>query len=362
MGILAGITVIEMGGIGPAPFCGMLLADLGAEVIVVERPEATRDSRPRATTLRGKKSIVLDLATEAGRRVALELARDADAVIEGMRPGVMERLGLGPAECMAVNSGLVYGRITGWGQEGPGHDCAGHDSNYLAIAGALWFGGQPGTPPAVPPTLLGDVGGALYLAVGLLAAIRRAVATGQGEVIDTAIVDTAAHMMNLLLWTLPEGATRGQSRLDGPHWAASYRCSDGGYFNLAALEPQFYSKLMQGLGLEKEAIADEQHDREQWPVHRRRLAELFATRSRDEWAKVFEGSDACAAPVLGPWEAARHPLNVARGTYVECEGRLQALPAPRFANAPPVPTGVIPDVGADQAEILSRIASRLDGS
>lgn len=359
-GPLAGLRVLEMAGIGPGPFCGMLLADLGADVVVVDRaaPNAeTIDLGAAAIANRGKRSIALDLKSAEGIATVLDLAERCDALIEGMRPGVMERLGLGPDVCLARNPRLVFGRMTGWGQDGPLAVAAGHDLNYIALSGALWYAGQPGAPPLTPPSLVGDVGGgALYLAVGLLAAVMNARATGKGQVVDAAIVDGSAHMMNLLLGLKAAGAMateRGASLLDGPHWYATYRCADGGYVSVGSVEPKFYRLLCDRLGLAGDPAFRDGDDRAAWPALRARFAALFAMRSRADWCALLEGTDACFAPVLDPDEAARHPHMAARGIYREIDGIVQAAPAPRFSATPAADPGPIPRPGADQETVLA---------
>ena len=369
-GVLAGVRVVEIAGIGPGPFCGMLLADLGAEVISVERP-ARPGARPLPIIGRGKQSLALDLKQPAAREAVLRLVDRSDALIEGMRPGVMERLGLGPDVCLARRPQLVYGRMTGWGQHGPWADRAGHDSNYLGLSGALWYASPPGQPPLTPSTLLGDIGGgALYLAIGLLAGILRARSDGRGQVVDAAIVDGAAHMMNLLLAAIQmrhvgrhdgrggglDGLfDRGTEHFDAAHWAArSYRCRDGGWINLASLEPQFYAELVQRLGLAGDArYVHGQHDRALWPQLTQELAALFASQDRAHWCRVFDGSDACWAPVLRPDEAAQHPHLAARATYVQHDGVLQAAPAPRFLATPSAAPGPVPAPGAHSRDLLA---------
>ena len=358
MSVLAGVKVLEIEGIGPGPFCAMLL-DLGAEVILVQRtrsPGDVTDMGEAAIQHRGKRSIAIDLKSAQGVQLALRLAERADCLIEGMRPGAMERLGLGPDPCLARNPRLVYGRMTGWGQTGPLAHAAGHDLNYLRLAGALWYASPAGTPPYTPPTVVGDVaGGALYLAVGLLAGILNARATGRGQVVDAAIVDGAAHMLNLLLALHASGGLaieRGASLIDGSHWSATYRCADGRYVAVQSLEPRFYAVLLDKLGLADDPDFARQYDRASWPRARQRLAELFATRPRWEWCALLEGSDACFAPVLDPEEAARHPHNVARGVYARRDGMLQANPAPRFSQSPPPQPGPIPKRGEHTLEVL----------
>lgn len=359
-GILSGVKVLEMAGIGPGPFCAMLLADLGAEVIVIERP-GDRRARPEEIYNRGKKSIILDLKTRAGQEIALELSARSDVLIEGMRPGTIERLNLGPEVCLERNSALVFARITGWGQDGPLARAAGHDSNYTALAGALWFAGVPGTAPLLPSTLTGDVaGGALYLAIGILAALLRARSTGQGEVVDAAIVDGAAHSMNLLLAILASVGgrfERGLYAMDAAHWAGrSYRCSDGAWINISPLEPKFYSLLIEKLGLQDTAkIKAGQFDSALWPELTNEFEALFAAQPSAYWCKLLEGTDACFAPVLSPLAAAAHPHIAARGIYSSPSGVLQAAPAPRFKSFPVEKPADVPPRGSSQQAVLASL-------
>ncbi|QWC90913.1 CaiB/BaiF CoA transferase family protein [Cupriavidus metallidurans] len=358
-GPLQGLRILEIAGLGPTPISGMTLADMGADVVLVDRlqPGAEDlDIGRHAIQNRGKRSIAVDLKTQAGIDTVLRLVEQCDAMIEGMRPGVMERLGLGPDVCLARNPKLVYGRMTGWGQDGPLAQAAGHDLNYVALSGALWWSGQPGEAPMSPPSLVGDIGGgAMYLLVGLLAGIMSARETGKGQVIDAAIVDGSAHMMNLLLGLKSAGVfrnQRGSSLLDGPHWYRTYRCADGNYVTIAAAEPRFHKLLLQKLGLTDDPAFSAQHDQTQWPAQHERLAALFATKTRDEWSALLEGTDACFAPVLNPDEAAAHPHMVARGVYGEIDGVLQANPAPRFSGTPLARPGRIPRRGQDTASVL----------
>ena len=358
--MLAGIRVVEFEGLGPGPFCGMLLADLGADVIVIHRPGGAGLPGLTGDNLldRGKRSIVLDLKDAADRATALDLIATADALIEGNRPGVMERLGLGPDQAHARNPALVYGRMTGWGQTGPLAQVAGHDLTYIARSGALWYASSPGDAPLTPPTLVGDIGGgAMYLAVGLLAGILNARATGKGTVVDAAIVDGSAHMMALVMAIRGQGGFvtgRGASLLDGPHWSRSYACACGGHVAVQALEPKFYRLLLDGLGLADDpAFRDHQFDRAAWPGLTARLSALFASRPRDHWAGVFAGSDACLAPVLAPDESAADPHVAARGIW---SGHAPA-PAPRFDGATRAPGPVAPR-GAHSAQIRADLARR----
>ena len=360
MGVLSGLRVVEIAGLGPAPFCGMLLADMGADVVLVERGTG-RAADPlslgkNAIVNRGKRSLVLDLKDPAAVDALLRLVDGADALIEGMRPGVMERLGLGPDTCLARNPRLVYGRMTGWGQDGPLAQAAGHDINYIALSGALWFSGAPGEAPMAPPTLVGDLGGgALYLAVGVLAGLLCARQTGVGQVIDAAIVDGSANLMNLLLSLHAAGQQpleRGRGLLDGPHWYGSYVCADGLFVSVGALEPQFNALLFAKLGLADDADFRNPYDPRHWLRLRERLATLFATQPRAHWVALLEGSDACFAPVLTPREALAHPHLAARAVYAERDGVLQAAPAPRFSATPSGTPGAVPERGAQGADIL----------
>jgi alpha-methylacyl-CoA racemase len=360
MGVLSGVRIIEIAGIGPAPFCGMLLADMGAEVILVERGAAKAgdplDLGDKLIVNRGKKSVALDLKDPQAIEAVLKLIDSADAVIEGMRPGVMERLRLGPDVCLARNPRLVYGRMTGWGQDGPLAQAAGHDLNYIALSGALWFAGEPGTPPLAPPTLVGDIGGgALYLAMGVLAGILNARSNGQGQVVDAAIVDGSANMMNLLLSLHASGKQpfeRGQGILDGPHWYGSYTCADGKFITIGALEPQFYALLLNKLGLADDHDFQRPYDSRTWSRLRVRLTSIFIAESRQHWVDLLEGSDTCFAPVLTPAEAMKHPHIAARGIYGENDGVLQAAPAPRFSASSCGVPGAIPLRGEHSEDIL----------
>ncbi|CAD5109394.1 CaiB/BaiF CoA transferase family protein [Zestomonas carbonaria] len=362
--MLSGIKIVEICGIGPGPFCAMHLADLGAEVIAVERAESisiTGESNAATNPMnRGKRSVVADLKSAEGREAILKLLEGADALIEGMRPGVMERLGLGPDACHARNPRLVYGRMTGWGQRGPLAHAAGHDNNYIALSGALHHSGTAGEAPSAPITLIGDIGGgALYLAVGILAGILNARATGKGTVVDAAIVDGSAHMMQLMqtlgrLGLIQE--ERGKSVHDGSHFYATYRCADDHYVTLGSMEPQFYALLLGKLGLENDPSFARQWDVRHWPELRARLAEIFVTRTRDQWCELFEGTDVCFAPVLSAREAAQHPHLVERGVYFQRDGLLQAAPAPRFDGRVVTP-GAIPVRGSDTEAVMAALVS-----
>ncbi|MBK9520747.1 MAG: CoA transferase [Rhodocyclaceae bacterium] len=365
MGVLDGIRIVEIAGIGPGPFCGMLLADMGADVILVERAgkDASMMDLGKYTIVnRGKRSLALDLKDPVAIDAVLRLIDSADGLIEGMRPGVMERLGLGPDICLARNPNLVYGRMTGWGQTGPLAKVAGHDLNYIALSGALWFSGEPGRPPLSAPTLVGDLGGgALYLAMGMLAGIlnvQRGANGGGGQVVDAAIVDGSANMMNLLLSAHAAGQQpfeRGRGLLDGPHWCGSYACADGHFISIQALEPQFNAMLFVKLGLGDDPDFKRPYDPRCWVELRQRLTTLFASQPRQHWVDLLEGSDACFAPVLTPAEAMLHPHMAARGIYDKRDGVLQAAPAPRFSATPAASHGTVPQRGAHSAEILRSV-------
>ncbi|WP_027256497.1 CaiB/BaiF CoA transferase family protein [Leisingera aquimarina] len=358
--MLQGIRILEVEGLGPGPFAAMTLADLGAEVICVHRPDSGHTPGiPEHSLLdRGKRSITLDLKEPADVETFLALTATADGLIEGFRPGVMERLGLGPEACHAANPALVYGRMTGWGQNSPLAQTAGHDLNYISLSGALWYTSAPGDAPLTPATLVGDIGGgAMYLVAGMLAGIMRVKSTGEGCVVDAAIYDGSAHMMNLLMsirQTGNFGVKRGANLLDGPHWSRTYACACGGYVSVQCLEPKFYALFLDKLGLAEDADLQQQFEKSLWPALTGRLAGIFASQPRDHWAELFGGSDACVAPVLNPEEALAHPMN-ARGTWAEVQGALQAAPAPRFSNQPEWVPPVIPERGQHTEELLEEL-------
>ncbi len=358
--MLNGVRIIEIEGLGPAPFSAMHLADLGADVIVVHRKGGNRTPGMPGLPIidRGKRSIELDLKDADDVAALKALLRTADGLIEGFRPGVMEKLGLGPKDCHALNPVLVYGRMTGWGQEGAMSKMAGHDMNYTGLSGASWFASLPGQPPVAPATLVGDIGGgALYLTVGMLAGFLNARATGKGTVVDAAIVDGSAHMMNLLMTlrqTGSQSSDRGQSMLDGPHWSRTYACADGGFISVQPVEPKFYAVFLERLGLTDDPDFTGQYDMDSWPKATQRLADLFASEPRGHWAVLFEGTDACAGPVLSPDEAALHSLNKERDIWNNDES-LQAAPAPRFNGSAAIP-GVPPARGQHSDEIRAELA------
>ncbi len=354
-GPLKGLRVIEFAGIGPGPFCGMLLADLGADVLTIDR-QGAKPPAPHAISQRGRFRLTLDLKQPTATELCLALIERSEALFEGFRPGVMERLGLGPDPAMQRNPALVYGRMTGWGQYGPCASSAGHDINYIAISGALHAIGISDKP--VPPlNLVGDFGGgALYLALGILAGVMHARATGRGQVVDAAMTDGAASLMAMFYGFKAAGQwqdIRRANRLDGgAHFYDTYQCADGKWVAIGAIEPQFYSLLLDKLGL-LGRMEFEQLDRSNWQHSRTRLAEVFLTRTRDEWCEVLEGTDACFAPVLTLDEAPTHKHNRARETFVEVDGVTQPSPAPRFSETP----GRIrhsPSVSPSAQEVLRR--------
>jgi alpha-methylacyl-CoA racemase len=342
MGPLSGFRIVEIAGIGPGQFCGMLLADMGARLIRIDRvADADLGLRiPAKFDLmnRSRPTIAVDLKRQQGVGLVLRLCEDADALFEGFRPGVMERLGLGPRQCMQRNERLVYGRMTGWGQEGPLANAVGHDADYIALAGALRAIGEQDRPPPIPLNLIGDFGGGgIYLAMGLLAAMLEASRSGKGQVVDAAMVDGVASMMTLFYGLLAGGMwqdERHSNLLDGAApFFRSYETSDGRYIVVAALERRFFRSLLDALDI-GEIDPEEQYDADKWPEHRKVFEELFRKRSRDEWTEILEGTDGCLAPVLSLTEAPQHPHNKARKTFVTIDGILQPGPAPRFSKTP----------------------------
>jgi alpha-methylacyl-CoA racemase len=358
MGPLNGITVIELGGIGPGPMAGMMLADMGAEVVRVERSLELPRFQRKDASFRGKKSIVLDLKRAAGVEVLLRLLARADALIDPYRPGVLERLGLGPDVCLARNPRLIYGRITGWGQHGPLANSAGHDINYIALTGALFGIGHAGEAPVPPLNLAGDMGGGgMLLAFGIVCALLEARSSGKGQVIDAAMVDGAAQLMWMIhslhaagMW---DAERRGANLLDGgAPFYDTYETADGKHIAIGALEPQFYGELLTRIGIDRSRF-ENPDDRSRWPELRVELARLFKTRSRDEWCKVLEGTDACFAPVLSIVEAPEHAHHRARRTYTRVDGFTQPAPAPRFSRTAPEVRHGQRAPGADGDEVLA---------
>ncbi|MHB8527944.1 MAG: CaiB/BaiF CoA transferase family protein [Caulobacteraceae bacterium] len=353
-GPLSDVKVLEFAGIGPGPFCGMLLSDLGADVVRIDRKGAGRGA-PSDVTARGRRSVAMDLKTPSAVEACLILMERADAIFEGFRPGVMERLGLGPDVALARNKALVYGRMTGWGQSGTLSHAAGHDLNYIAISGALHAIGTEEKP--IPPlNLVGDFGGgALYLAFGLLAGVIHARATGEGQVVDCAMSDGAASLMAMFYGLKASGTWKERRRANlldgGAHFYDTYRCADDKWISIASIEPQFYALLLEKTGVSVEEFKG-QMDRVRWPEMRARLAEVVASKTREEWRAIMEGSDVCFAPVLTLEEAPGFPHNAARGTFVEVDGVVQPAPAPRFSATPGEITGPPPAIGAHNVSAL----------
>ena len=366
MGPLEGIRVIELAGIGPGPFCAMVLSDMGAEVLRIDRADRVTGQdgeRPPADVLnRGRRSVGVDLKQPAAVDAVLRLVERADVLIEGFRPGVTERLGLGPDVCLARNPRLIYGRMTGWGQEGPLASAAGHDINYISLAGVLHAIGRSGQPPAPPMNLVGDFGGGgLILAFGIACALVERARSGQGQVIDAAMVDGAALLMAAIHGLRAMGAwkeERGANMLDsGAHFYDAYETKDGKYVSVGSIEPQFYELLLKHSGLAGEELPP-QRDQRHWPRMKARLTEIFRTRTRDEWCAIMEGTDVCFAPVLSMSEAYAHPHNVARGTFVSVAGVQQPGPAPRFSRTPGVIGRPPARPGQHTDEVLAELGIR----
>ena len=359
MGPLSGIKVVEFAGIGPGPFCCMLLADMGAEVTRIDRADRVgKDvTEPRFNTLlRNRKNIAIDLKSEAGRNLAMQLCEKADILIEGFRPGVMERLGLGPDDVFARNKALVFGRMTGWGQDGPMAQRAGHDINYIALSGALHAIGTRDSGPIPPLNLVGDFGGgALYLAMGVLAAYIEARQSGTGQVVDAAMVEGAASLFCSGYGVRASGVwkeERQSNMLDGgSHFYGTYETSDGEHVGIGPIEPQFYAEFIDKLGLDAASLP-KQMDRDAWSDMRERVAAVFRTKTRDEWDQIFAESDACVAPVLRMSEAIEHPHNVARGSFVDIEGVVQPGAVPKFSRTKPELPNRCAFVGEHTNEIL----------
>jgi len=358
MGPLSGIKVIEIAGIGPGPFCGMMLSDMGAEVIRVDRvgghPEFSFEKDALA---RGRRSVAVDLKRSEGAEVVLKLCEKADAIFEGFRPGVAERLGIGPEHCMARNRKLVYGRMTGWGQDGPLASAAGHDINYIALSGALHAIGRKGEPPVPPLNLVGDFGGGgMLLAFGLLCGLLNVAKSGEGQVVDAAMVDGAAILMAAFFTMKDMGMhseQRGTNLLDsGAHFYDAYETKDGKWISIGSIEPQFYAKLIRKAGLDPERFAP-QMDSNKWPELKEELIQVFQSKTRDEWCAIMEGSDVCFAPVLSIGEAPKHPHNQARETFVAVDGVIQPAPAPRFSHTVPKIRHACRRPGQDTISVLA---------
>jgi alpha-methylacyl-CoA racemase len=375
-GPLAGAQVIEMAGLGPGPFAGMLLADLGADVTRVDRVGARVEGAERYAMHRGRRSIAVDLKQPEGREILMRLVATSDALIEVYRPGVMERLGLGPADCHARNPRLIYGRMTGWGQDGPLAQSAGHDINYIALSGALSCIARPGERPVPPVNFLGDFGGGgLFLALGIVAAMWEATRSGRGQVVDAAMVDGSAVITTMLHGLIAQGRWRDEAGVNfsdgGSNYYDTYACADDRYVAVGALEGPFYGELLAGLGLSAEELPS-RRDPANWPALKERFAREFGRHDRDEWSRIFAATDACVTPVLGLTEAPHHPHNVARGAFVDHAGTVQPAPAPRFdrtppelGRTPPTPgqhtTAVLRELGYDDTEICTLVESATVG-
>ena len=359
MGPLKGLKIIEMAGIGPGPFCGMVLADLGAKIIRVDRASAIGTGSKQDASNRGKKSIAVDLKSEEGVEVVLKLVETADAIFEGFRPGVMERLGLGPDVCSKRNERIVFGRMTGWGQEGPLANAAGHDINYISLTGALAAIGRPGSPPVPPLNLIGDFGGGgMLLALGLVAALLESKESKKGQVVDAAMTDGSALLMTMIYTMQSSGVWKtsmGSNLLDGgSHFYDTYECKDGKFISIGSIEPQFYALLCQIADLDEEVFG-KQMSRDSWPEQKEEITKIFLNKTRDEWCDLMEGTDVCFAPVLDMSEAPKHPHNIERKTFIDLEGVTQPAPAPRFSRTEPEVVSSPSIVGEHTNEVLSSI-------
>ena len=377
-GPLSGYRIIEIAGIGPGPFAAMMLADMGAEVIRVERTQSVRGQAPGEAhwdvLLRGRRNIAIDLKNPDGIKTLLSLVEHADALIEGFRPGVMERLGLGPDVCIARNPKIVFGRMTGWGQDGPYASSAGHDINYISLAGALAHFSRAGAAPVPPLNMVGDFGGGgMFLAYGVVCALLEAQKSGKGQVVDAAMVDGSAVLMSMF-WAMKnigmfDENKPGTNLLDtGAHFYDVFECSDGKYVSIGSIEPQFYALLLEKTGLTNDPAFSKQMDASQWPTLKTKLAQVMRTKTSAQWCAIMEGTDVCFAPVLTMSEAAKHPHNIARNTFIEVDGVTQPAPAPRFSRTattlPSAPAhagqhsrAVLADWGFDAARIDSLISS-----
>ncbi|OYY90184.1 MAG: carnitine dehydratase [Sphingomonas sp. 28-66-16] len=358
-GALSGIRIIEFAGIGPAPFCGMMLGDHGAELIRIDRPGARLD--PRDALSRNRRSVVIDMKTPEGAAAARALCAGADGLIEGFRPGVMERLGLGPETLLADNPKLVYGRMTGWGQTGPYAQAAGHDINYIALAGVLHTVGRAGERPVPPVNYVGDFGGGgMLLAFGMVAGLLAVKNGAPGQVIDAAMTDGAALLAGMSWAMLEAGINRdeaGVNMLDGgAPFYDTYRCADGKFVSIGSIEPRFYTLLRDKAGVADDPAFDRQHDRAAWPSLKAKLEAIFKTRTRDEWCAIMEHSDVCFAPVLAMREAPLHPHNAERGTFIALGGATQPAPAPRFSATPAAAPRPAPGVGSDTDAVIAALA------
>lgn len=360
-GPLAGLKVVEVGGVGPGPFCAMLLSDMGAEVVRIDRKHASESGLPVDrrfdVMFRGRRSLALDLKKPDAVESVKRMVSNADVLIEGFRPGVMERLGLGPDVCLALNPKLVFGRMTGWGQTGPMAREVGHDINYIALSGVLHAIGRKGGSPEIPLNLIGDFGGgAMYLAFGILCAVLESRVSGQGQVVDAAMVDGSTSLMAMIYGLNAAGYwkdERGTNRLDsGAPWYDVYETKDGRHMAVGCTEASFFQNTLGILGLKAEDFGG-QHDREGWPKMKAAFAEVFRSKTRDEWSVLFKGTDTCVSPVLSLKEAPLHPHQMARGNFVECAGVIQPAPAPRFSRSSPIVQGPPPEVGQHNLEVLS---------
>jgi len=362
MGPLNGFRIIELAGIGPGPFCGMMLSDMGAEVIRVDRI-AKGVGAPKDVLQRNRQSVAVDLKKPEGIEIVLKLVESADALFEGFRPGVTERLGLGPDECMARNEKLVYGRMTGWGQDGPLAQSAGHDINYIGLSGALHAIGEPGGKPVPPLNLIGDFGGGgMLLAYGLVCALLEAQKSGKGQVVDTAMVDGAASLMAMFFSMAGRGFDdeRGTNLLDGgSHFYNTYETKDGQHVCVGSIEPQFYQLLVEKAGVDANHFGP-QMDRDQWSGFKDELEDVFKMKTRGEWCEIMEGTDVCFAPVLSVFEAPAHPHNVHRGTFIEVDGVVQPSPSPRFSRTTAEISHAARAPGEDSTEVLSSIGFAQD--
>ena len=359
MGPLKGLKIIEMAGIGPGPFCGMVLADLGAELIRVDRASAIGTGSKKEPSNRGKKSIAIDLKSKEGVEIVLKLVETADAIFEGFRPGVMERLGLGPNVCLERNERIVFGRMTGWGQEGPLAKAAGHDINYISLSGALAAIGRPGSPPVPPLNLIGDFGGGgMLLALGLVAGLLESKESKKGQVVDAAMTDGSALLMTMIYSMQSSGLWKnslGSNLLDGgSHFYDTYECKDGKFISIGSIEPQFYELLCKIAELD-DSVFSNQMDRQFWPEQKKVIKEIFLNKTREEWCALMEGTDVCFAPVLNMAEAPLHPHNIERKTFIELEGVTQPAPAPRFSRTDPEIVSSPSLVGEHTDEVLKAI-------
>jgi len=371
-GPLRGVKVVEIAGIGPAPMCGVILADMGADVILVERkstnPNAALvdDSGKQAFYKRGKRSVKMNLKHPDAIAALLKLVANAEVLIEGFRPGVMERLGLGPDICLNVNPKLVFGRMTGWGQTGPLAHAAGHDINFVGVGGSLYYSGNHGEPPFSPSTVMGDVGaGSMSLALGLVCALLNSRATGVGQVVDAAISDGTAYQSLLLAFLRASGSLsdgpRGESFLTaGAPWYNSYETSDNHYISVGALEPDFYRQLIEACGFKSDPDFANQWDKNRWPAGKAKFSTLFKSQTRAHWCELLEGTDVCFGPVLNLAEAASHPHNIARNTFVEIDGFVQPAPAPKFSSTP-AQAGQVHESGADVDIVLAEVGYSQSG-